>query len=556
MEAGAIPTRKYLTDPGPTSTDADPEIERTPSRAQSATPKLIRRESTEPRKAAFSDYSGGDGSQLKRPLDVFKCMEPEEEGKGAVNSLCWSVFKQIIRLKSSLGYHLGDFFNFSVFVMFSAVIAMVALHLIEENKEVHTMLQTISEVDWLPTKVAKGYVSFGLEWYTSWQKEYEDFWVLNAFNKVAPGILFKVILDHSFKFWQRLAEKYYFEKIGFKNRVSITINLLVPNKDPTQPMHFEMRTIRDVALMELVPSEAAKNLVVEAGKRVKQKENGPELSRPEKDACFGIKWLPPIFCMKPYKNRCCCCCPKCIPCLCGKSKIVNLDFDPILRFQKRDKASKKFIKDQIKNLLSESTTGRNFIGWQMSQDSYESKSFYWCLTYEQPLDVMKKDTDLFQTANFQNRKFRILMADEMTIQEAMEKQPWEVFVSKPSKDYTSYCDRRWSHLQKMGHIIEMQKGKEVLVDPTNNKVYTKDIVGDNARKIAKSWADFFLVDKIEVVVPKNDISKLTERTKELSEQIELISPVNRVQRRMSFLSSTDNPISQSSKAHIVAEHME
>ena len=206
--------------------------------------------------------------------------------------------------------------------------------------------------------------------------------------------------------------------------------------------------------------------------------------------------------------------------------------------------------------MSESTTGRNFIGWQMSQDSYENKSFYWCLTYEQPLDIMKKDTDLFQTANFQNRKFRILLADEMTIQEAMEKQPWEVFVSKPNKNYTSYCDRRWLHLQKMGHIIEMQKGKEVLIHPSTGKVYIEDIVDKEERKTAKNWASFFFVDKIEVVVPKNDISKLTERTKELSEQIELISPVNRVQRHMSFRSFADSPVSQSSKAHIVAQHME
>ena len=80
-----------------------------------------------------------------------------------------------------------------------------------------------------------------------------------------------------------------------------------------------------------------------------------------------------------------------------------------------------------------------------------SKEYFWCLTYEQPLE--KKNT--------QNRKYRVLLASKELMEYALKKEPYEVFNKKgiAAGAYTRYCDRRWFHLRTMGQIV---KAKQVL----------------------------------------------------------------------------------------------
>ena len=54
---------------------------------------------------------------------------------------------------------------------------------------------------------------------------------------------------------------------------------------------------------------------------------------------------------------------------------------------------------------------------------YTSKDYYWCLTYEQPLE--KKNT--------QNRKYRVLLASKELMEYALKKEPYEVFNKKGIK---------------------------------------------------------------------------------------------------------------------------
>ena len=90
-----------------------------------------------------------------------------------------------------------------------------------------------------------------------------------------------------------------------------------------------------------------------------------------------------------------------------------------------------------------------------------SKEYFWCLTYEQPLE--KKNT--------QNRKYRVLLASKELMEYALKKEPYEVFNKKGIADgaYTRYCDRRWFHLRTMGQIVkakqelELTKGKWSLI---------------------------------------------------------------------------------------------
>ena len=47
--------------------------------------------------------------------------------------------------------------------------------------------------------------------------------------------------------------------------------------------------------------------------------------------------------------------------MCGTTRKVGLHCDPILKLPKKDASAKKYIRDQIINILSEATTGKNFI---------------------------------------------------------------------------------------------------------------------------------------------------------------------------------------------------
>lgn len=82
-----------------------------------------------------------------------------------------------------------------------------------------------------------------------------------------------------------------------------------------------------------------------------------------------------------------------------------------------------------------------------------SKEYFWCLTYEQPLE--KK--------NAQNRKYRVLLASKELMEYALQKEPFEVFNKKGNADgaYTRYCDRRWFHLRTMGQIVKAKQELEV-----------------------------------------------------------------------------------------------
>ena len=50
--------------------------------------------------------------------------------------------------------------------------------------------------------------------------------------------------------------------------------------------------------------------------------------------------------------------------------------DPIIKLKSKDMKVKKFITDHITNILSEATTGKDFMGWAISSDTnYKAKHF-------------------------------------------------------------------------------------------------------------------------------------------------------------------------------------
>ena len=189
-------------------------------------------------------------------------------------------------------------------------------------------------------------------------------------------------------------------------------------------------------------------------------------------------------------------CPSC----CGKSKQHYLHCDPIIRLHsnKADVHTKKFISDQIVNLLSEATCGSHFLGWEMGL-KYSQKEYYWCLTYEQPLS---KDA-------IQNRKYRVLLAPIELIDAAVDKEPWEVFHQKPSAGYTKYCDRRWFHLRTMGQIInakaEARELESKSLDPAEKRIAERTM----------GFLNTFFIDTVQVVAPDSQQEKPTTRLKDL-----------------------------------------
>ena len=125
---------------------------------------------------------------------------------------------------------------------------------------------------------------------------------------------------------------------------------------------------------------------------------------------------------------------------------------------------------------------------------YTSKDYYWCLTYEQPLE--KKNT--------QNRKYRVLLASKELMEYALKKEPFEVFNKKGNaRGYTHYCDRRWFHLRTMGQIVKAKK----LTGLTKGQ---------------KKWLDTFFIGELSVIVPDPD-SKLTQAAGRLTTMLKKLN---------------------------------
>jgi hypothetical protein len=337
---------------------------------------------------------------------------------------------------------------------------------------------------------------------------------ISILRALTPGIMATKCLDLVLFLYETTSDELSFSKMGFQNRVSITINTLqkrVRRKDHRSSskryrnVEFEMRTIRDIDLADLVPNKAAQRAIKNAGENVLLNECGPtehfEIEKPciSCNNSFVQKY---ICCIRTVKTKnyqpggCCCCVHRCnwgwkgiYPC--GKSKEYEIRCDPILRFPTNPASErmKKFVQDQIVNVLSESTSGSHFMGWEMGM-SYKKIKYCWALTYEQPMVKTEKDARLGPStrasATTSNRKFRILVAQKQLVDFATENDSlngWEVFHDKENFEYTRYCDRRWSHLRKIGLMLQAKK------DPN----YPKDQL--------KKLNSFFMGDDLEVVSP-------------------------------------------------------
>ena len=114
----------------------------------------------------------------------------------------------------------------------------------------------------------------------------------------------------------------------------------------------------------------------------------------------------------------------------------------------------------------------------------------------------------FQTSNFQNRKFRILVASKEVIDLAVKFDPWDVFKKKSNENYTKYCDRRWMHLRTMGNIIKRQEGE---VDENDEDETEKH----------KLYGDTFFCSKLEVVIPKPTNQQKIQATQSESQNANL-----------------------------------
>jgi hypothetical protein len=332
--------------------------------------------------------------------------------------------------------------------------------------------------------------------------------IMSILGAIAPGVAVAKFADLCMFVYRTMTDEIMFSNSGFQNRVSITINTLEKREHGRhRKLEFEMRTIRDIALSELVPNEAAQRAIKQAGDNVEMNECGPveffELEKP--CLSFNIAWFQRFICCintrtKDYQpGGCCCCCHRCnLECPnpfrccsrsmfypCGKSKSEQYKCDPILRFSINPASikMKDFVQDQITNILSESTSGSNFMGWEMGLN-YKKIRYCWALTYETPLDPENTK---------RNRKFRILIAQRSLVDfAAANEKSWKVFHSKKNLKYTLYCDRRWSHLRKMGSILKARENQNL----TESDTYFQQ---QQANK--KRLNSFFMGDDLEVVSP-------------------------------------------------------
>ena len=149
-------------------------------------------------------------------------------------------------------------------------------------------------------------------------------------------------------------------------------------------------------------------------------------------------------------------------------------------------------------------------GLRWSADSYETKIYHWCLTFEQPIQNKSRGKKI---AASQHQKFRILLVSEETLALSIKKMPDEVFAGKTHRGFTEYCDRRWMHIRKMAELECMRRGMKVRrnkEDPRKLEIVQMEDDFPDLRRKSMRFANTFFVDKVEVVVPKNEVRKLKE----------------------------------------------
>ena len=380
------------------------------------------------------------------------------------------------------------------------LVGILLLHWIEDYSRDYGFLRPFADNSLLPTKQSHDIVAGGWELYNAFRDNVKDeqwFQMLEqTLNKITPGVVVSQVYYFVRTIYYNLIIHSTFKTKGFSDRVNITVNTLVKS-DKNVRLQFEMRTIKEIGIEELIPNEAGKNALKTASADVSTKEEGPKHIDWEKRPCYGNKLLRRLFCFDTNrkKSKFCCCIPRFDGWLCGKTKETKSHCDPIIKLKSKDMKVKKFITDHITNILSEATTGKDFMGWAISSDTnYKSETFYWCLTYEQPIDNLTDKSEKDGKSLFKlfkgtetNRKFRILLAHKEIVDLAKTYKASDVFTTKPNDGFTKYCDRRWIHLKKMAYILDMKNA-------TGN---------DPETKLKRDWGNTFFLDKLEVVMPKN-----------------------------------------------------
>jgi hypothetical protein len=335
-------------------------------------------------------------------------------------------------------------------------------------------------------------------------------------NKLQLGVFASAVFSYlKHTFYNPFIDEMNFSDSGFTDRVSISINTLEKQPeggDETRSYRQElvMRTVKEMALDELIPNQSALKLMKSASEAIELKEDGPVVALYDKGStpcgsCGG--GLVGSY-LSSFIRRCCCervCCINkdkrqctkggfCL-CLCridswccGHVKYHYLYCDPIVRFHTVEAKAKKRIHDQIKNQLSFCTTGSHFMGYEMGLPT-KKLSYVWGLTYEQPM----------KSSDERNYKYRILLARKELVEFTLDHDSWDVFTQpftgkrKINPKDIEYQDRRWVHLRTIGQIMRAKKN---LVRPINEIDNIKD---EKDKKICKDWLDTFFVGEVAVV---------------------------------------------------------
>ena len=337
---------------------------------------------------------------------------------------------------------------------------------------------------------------------------------------LSPGIVFSkffgFFMDH---LYTPFMEEMHFNEAGFTNRVSITINTL-EEQPSAQGVHqgkqddrayrqkLVMRTVKEMGLDELLPNKSAHKLMQTASESIELTEDGPVVPMFHGQPCggfFGKMCCRKLCCLKKErpeykKGGCCCCLPRINSWFCGVVKHHYLYCDPILRFHGCDAGLKKKIEDQIKNQLSEATTGHHFLGYEMGLP-YHKVEYVWAMTFEQPIDLNK-------ASETRNRKYRILLARKELVEFAGANDSWDVFTTPgpPGGATQKYFDRRWVHLRTIGQIVK--KKQELVENPIS---MIQGIGNPKDLKVSQDWLNTFFVGTIEVVAPRPPNIKLIKR---------------------------------------------
>ena len=131
------------------------------------------------------------------------------------------------------------------------------------------------------------------------------------------------------------------------DRVSITINTLVKSSNQeSNRLEFEMRTVKDLPLSELIPNQAAQRAIRQAGKRIDMNEEGPVEFKEKNSFCrclptFGGDFFKKICCLGRQRKtggvRCCCFpCPRLDNVCCGTMEEQYWHCDPIIRLHSNE----------------------------------------------------------------------------------------------------------------------------------------------------------------------------------------------------------------------------